>query len=143
MGDRCHLVYAVAPATVSARQANDLLNDYVGDRSRGVVVYHDHFTGSPHGGVAVFWVRDDAEAARIHDPGPLAGWEVRSHALTFSLAPRGFVAQAELTMEEYAGSALAELEEAEADDPRYWWRRRATQTESVAPGASGRRSNHP
>jgi hypothetical protein len=121
--ERCYLVYAIAPAALSAAEANDALNAYIGDRERGVVVFHDHFVGSPHGGVAVFDVRSEAELALLDDAGPLAGWELRVHALTFSLSAVGFAAQSELTVREYAKTSLAELRESEPSDPRFWWRR--------------------
>ena len=63
MSGRCYLVHALAPEGTSARQANDLLNEYVADRSRGLAVWHDHFIGE-HGGAAVFDVRDDDEGYR-------------------------------------------------------------------------------
>jgi hypothetical protein len=121
---RCYLVYATAPDGVSARAANDALNEYVADGRRGIPVFHDHFTGKPHGGVAVFYPRTAEEAAHLDEPGPLEGWEVVVHALTFALAPVGFVAQTEFTLEAYGETSLDELRRAEADDPRYWWRRR-------------------
>jgi hypothetical protein len=92
---RCHLLYALAPDGTSAREANDLLNEYVADRSRGLAVWHDHFIGE-HGGTIVLEVRDEQEEARLRDPGPLEG---------------------------YRDVTLDELESAETDDPRYWWRR--------------------
>ena len=45
MSSRCHLVYPLAPDGVSARGANDLLNEYVADESRGLALWHDHFLG--------------------------------------------------------------------------------------------------
>ena len=122
---RCYLVYAKAPDGVSARAANDALNEYVADRRRGIPVFHDHFTGKPHGGVAVFYPRTAEEAALLDVPGPLEGWELDVHALTFAIAPVGFVAQTEFTLEGYGETSLARLRDEEADDPRYWWRRRA------------------
>jgi hypothetical protein len=120
--ERCHLVYALAPEGVSAREANDVLNEYIGDRSRGIVVYHDHFIGR-HGGVAVFEVRTEEEEAMLADPGPLEGWQLESHPLTFSLTAVGFVGQAEFTLRNYAGTTLDELEAAERPEKRFWWRR--------------------
>lgn len=122
MKERCHLVYALAPEGVSAREANDVLNEYIGDRSRGVVVYHDHFIGR-HGGVAVFEVRSEEEEAKLTDPGPLEGWQLESYPLTFSLTAVGFVGQAEFTLRNYAGTTLDELEAAEQPEKRFWWRR--------------------
>jgi hypothetical protein len=124
MNDRCYLASAVAPRATSARAANDALNDYVGDRRRGVPAFHDHFTRVPHGGIAVFHVRSDDELAALAEPGPLAGWTLAVHALTFSLTAVGFSAQTEFTVEAYAQTSLAALRAAEHDDPRYWWRRR-------------------
>jgi hypothetical protein len=120
---RCYLVYATAPEDVSARAANDALNEYVADGRRGIPVFHDHFTGKPHGGVAVFYPRTTEEAALLDERGPLEGWDVVVHALTFALAPVGFVAQTEFTLEAYGETSLDDLRRAEADDPRYWWRR--------------------
>ena len=124
MKDRCYLVYALAPESMDAREANDRLNTYIAERSRGTVAFHDHFVGKPHGGLAVFHVRDDTELGKLDDRGPLEGWALSIHPLTFSLTAVGLIAQAELTMEEYSGSSLEELRASEPDDKRYWWRRR-------------------
>lgn len=124
MSSRCHLVYALAAPSVAAREANDLLNEYVADPSRGLAVWHDHFVGE-HGGAVVIDVRDDDEEARLGDPGPLEGWQLSTHPLTFSLSAVGFSAQTEFTLEQYRGASLDELAAAESDDPRYWWRRSA------------------
>src|SRR2546423_3229682 len=88
VSSRCHLVYALAPSGVSAREANDLLNEYVADESRGLAVWHDHFVGA-HGGVVVLDVRDQAEETRLVDPRPPEGWELSVHPLTFSLSAGG------------------------------------------------------
>ena len=122
MSARCHLVYALAPAGVSAREANDKLNEYVADRSRGLAVWHDHFVGR-HGGAVVLDTRDDEEEARLADPGPLEGWQLDVHPLTFSLSAVGFSAQTTFTLEQYRDLSLEELAAAESDDPRYWWKR--------------------
>jgi hypothetical protein len=123
MSERCHLVYALAPAGTSGRDANDLLNEYVADKERGLAVWHDHFIGE-HGGAVVFDVRTDRHLARLDDPGPLAGWQIAVHPLTFALTAVGFAAQTSFTLEQYRGVRLEELAAAEPDDPRYWWKRR-------------------
>ena len=120
---RCFLVYALAPEGMSASEANDLLNDYIGEPGRGLIVSHDHFTGRPHGGFAVWEVQTEEEEARLADPGALEGWQLTSHALTFSLTAVGFVAQADFTLRNYGGTSLAELERAEEPEKRFWWRR--------------------
>lgn len=124
MKDRCYLVYALAPPEVGAREANDLLNEYIEDSARGTVVFHDHFVGRPHGGLAVFHVRDEDELAMLDDPGPLEGWRLGAHPLTFSLTAVGFAAQTDLTLEGYRGTSLEKLRAAEPADKRYWWQRR-------------------
>jgi hypothetical protein len=121
---RCYVVYAVAPDGVTARQANERLNEYISDRRRGFAIFHDHFTGKPHGGFAVFDVRDQEAFDLLDDHGPLAGWQLAAHALTFSLAATGFAAQMALTAEAYGGKTLAERRQEEGEDERFWWLRR-------------------
>ena len=125
MSSRCHLVYALAPKGVSASEANELLNEYLADESRGLAVWHDHFLGQ-HGGLVVFEVRDEQEEARLADPGPLEGWNLTAHPLTFAITAVGFAAQIDFTLENYRGVNLEALAAAEPDDPRYWWKRRAS-----------------
>jgi hypothetical protein len=84
---RCFLVHAVAPESTTAADANDALNGYIEDRRRGTVVFHDHFSRAPHGGVAVFDVRSDDELRMLDDVGPLTGWRLGVHPLTFSSLP--------------------------------------------------------
>jgi len=122
---RCFMVYALAPEGTTAREANDRLNEYVADPRRGLSVWHDHFVGT-HGGAVVLDVRSDEERALLDDPGPLVGWQVAAHPLTFSLSAVGFAAQTSFTLESYCGVSLDELAAAEADDPRFWWRRRSS-----------------
>ncbi len=52
---RCYLVYAVASEGISASDANDLLNDYVADRQRGIAVFHDHFTAAEEPDPRFWW----------------------------------------------------------------------------------------
>ena len=121
---RCYLVYALAPDGMTARDANDRLNAYIEDRTRGLVVFHDHFTGKPHGGVAVFDVETDEERERLAELGPLDGWRVGIHGLTFALTAVGFAEQLALTLEGYRSVTLEELRAAEQPDKRFWWQRR-------------------
>ena len=67
--------------------------------------------------------QDDGEEGRLADPGPLEGWQLSVHPLTFSLSAVGFAAQTSFTLEQYRDVSLDELRAAEPDDPRYWWRR--------------------
>ena len=106
---------------MTAREANDRLNEYVADATRGIAVWHDHFVGS-HGGSAVLDVRSEEEHARLDDPGPLDGWRIAVHPLTFSLSAVGFTAQTTFTVENYGGVTLDQLAADEPDDPRFWWK---------------------
>jgi hypothetical protein len=120
---RCVLVYALAPEGTSAREANDRLNEYVAERRRGLAVWHDHFVGV-HGGAIVLDVRSDEEEVLLDEPGPLAGWQLSAHPLTFSLSAVGFAAQTSFTLERYRDVTLEELAASEPADPRFWWQRR-------------------
>jgi hypothetical protein len=106
-----------------ARDANEALNAYITDAGRGIPVVHDHFTGTPHGGFAILFPRNDSELERLNDPGPLEGWEIHRHRLVFARTPVGFDAQVAFTLERYGGTSLAELRAAEPADPRHWWQR--------------------
>jgi hypothetical protein len=116
-------VYALAPDDLPARAANDALNEYIGDARRGVPVFHDHFTGYPHGGFAVFDVRSEDELAMLDEPGPLEGWRIAHHPLVFALTAVGFEAQSRFTLEAYGKTTLEALRAAEQPDPRFWWRK--------------------
>ena len=109
---------------MTAREANERVNEYLADRRRGLSVWHDHFVGA-HGGAVVFDVRTESELAMLDDHGPLAGWDIAVHPLTFALSAVGFAAQISFTLENYRGVSLDELAAAQPDDPRFWWRRRS------------------
>ena len=72
--------------------------------------------------VLAIWVKD--QHAILGDTGPLAGWQLSVHPLTFSLAAVGFAAQTSFTLGQYRGVTLEELAAVEPHDPRYWWKRR-------------------
>jgi hypothetical protein len=128
--ERCVLVLALASEGMTAREANDRLNEYVADHRRGLSVWHDHFMGR-HGGAAVFDVRSEEERAMLDDPGPLVDWDLSTHPLTFSLSAVGFAAQTSFTLESYRGASLEELAADEPDDPRFWWRKRSSSEQTV------------
>jgi hypothetical protein len=65
------------------------------------------------------------ELARLHEPAPLDDWELAVHPLTFSLAPSGFRAQIDFTLDTYRGTTLAKVEAGEQPRRRDWWRRKA------------------
>ena len=118
---RCYFVHACAPPGTTARAANELLNRYVEERDRGIAVFHDHFSRRPHDGFVVLDVQTEAELARLEELGPLEGWTVAVHPLTFSLTAVGFAAQADLTLDACRDTSLEQLREAERHDRRFWW----------------------
>lgn len=120
--NRCYLVYALAPSDASVRSSNHLFNDYIADRARGLIVFHDHFVHRP-GGIAVFDVRTDEQAKMLDDPGPLTGWQIEVHGLAHALTAVGFVAQMDYTIEQYGGTTIAELAAQEEPKKRHWWTR--------------------
>jgi hypothetical protein len=120
--NRCYLVYAVAPPDANVRAANHLLNDYIGDKRRGLCVFHDHFVARP-GGIAVFDVRSDEQVDMLEDPGPLRQWDIQVHTLSESLTAVGFVAQMDYTLEQYAGTSVDKLRLEEEPKKRHWWSR--------------------
>ena len=122
--ERCYLVYALAPPGLRPREANIAFNDYSADDRRGLVLCHDHFVGD-RGGFAVFYVAAPEELARLHEPAPLDDWELAVHPLTFSLAPSGFRAQIDFTLDTSRGTTLAKVEAGEQPRRPDWWRRNA------------------
>ena len=125
MRPRCLLVFALAPHGMPPAEANRLLNEYVGNRSHGLPVYHDHFARRPYGGVAVVFPRDEGERTRLDEAGPLVGWQISVSPLVFSLTPVGFTAQTSFTLEQYGRTTLAQLIAEEKPSKRYWWQQRS------------------
>jgi hypothetical protein len=101
----CHLVYALAPASIPRQQADDLFNAYVAQPERGVVVQHDHFIDCP-GAFAVFEITNDEQRQMLQDPGPLTGWTIRAHPLVFAPDGAGFFLQADSTMRHFRQTRL-------------------------------------
>ena len=126
MVSRCFSRRRARPGGDDGPEANELLNEYVAERRRGLAVWHDHFGGGRggHGGALVLDVRSDEERVLLDDPGPLAGWRLAVPLLTFSLSAVGFAAQTSFTLERYRDVSLEELGAAEPADPRFWWQRR-------------------
>ncbi len=97
---RCVLVYATAPAGLSARETNDVFNAFVADRALPLVLFHDHFLGV-RGGVAVFYVTSQEERDSLEASSVLDGWRVDFRPLIFSFSPSAFDEQIAYTMQAY------------------------------------------
>jgi hypothetical protein len=105
---RCYLLFGYTPKRVSHRRANLALNEFVADKRRGLVLYHDHFVDKP-GGLAVIFVETPEDLGALRDPGPLAGWTLYLHPLIFSDSAVRFLFQVDYTMTAYRGKRLREL----------------------------------
>ena len=112
----CFVVYARAPEGVPFREANRLFNEYSADSSRGIVLFHDHFMGSP-GGVAIFHVESDEQRAALNEPGVLDGWHIEAWPLNHSHSPGAFDEQIAFTVRNYAGEDWDKLKQ--QDRPSY------------------------
>ncbi len=97
---RCFLVYALAPNGLSATEANERLNAYTADDTRGVALWHDHFIGR-RGGTIILYVETDAQREALKTPGALEGWDVQIHPLIYSRSPSAFDEQIAYTLRAY------------------------------------------
>jgi hypothetical protein len=97
---RCVLVYALAPKGMPAAEANRIFNTFVGDRSLPLVVYHDHFIGTP-GGLAIFYVASARERSVLYEQTHLEDWRVEFQPLIFSYSPAAFDDQIAFTLRQY------------------------------------------
>ena len=106
---RCFLVYALAPANLTAADAKRIVNEFIGDRKLPLAIYHDHFIGRP-GGVAIFFVDTAEERDALFNQTLLAGWRVEMQPLIFSYSPSAFDEQIAFTLKAYNGVNWEELQ---------------------------------
>ena len=99
---RCFLLYALAPSHLSAAQANHILNDFIGDPSLPLAIFHDHFIGQA-GGMVIFYVETAEERDALLTQKYLGGWQVEIQPLIFSHSPSAFDAQIAFTLKAYRG----------------------------------------
>jgi hypothetical protein len=99
---RCYLLYAIAPDRIRVAEANRIFNEFVGDRSLPLAIFHDHFIGRA-GGVAIFYVGDPRERDALLAATNLAGWRVEIHPMVFSRSPSAFDEQIAFTLRQYRG----------------------------------------
>jgi hypothetical protein len=107
---RCFLVYALAPESLSAGEANRLFNAYVADAKRGLSLFHDHFIGQ-RGGTAIFFVETETEREALKDLSELKDWKVAIHPLIFSYNPAAFDEQIAYTLKAYRNADWETLQQ--------------------------------
>ena len=122
---RCFLVYALAPAGLPAAQANRIFNEFIGDRSLPLAIYHDHFIGQP-GGVAIFHVETVEARDALLNQAHLEGWQVQYQPLIFSYSPSAFDEQTAFTLRAYRGADWETLQKEKR--PAYGNPRREAET---------------
>lgn len=105
---RCYVLIGYPPKGTSFRKANLALNEFISNPRRGLVLFHDHFMGTP-GGVALFGVEDAEQLGALKERGPLKGWRIKIHPLIFAENPVEFLYQSDFTMTVYRQKRLREL----------------------------------
>lgn len=99
---RCFLLYALAPSSLPAAEANRILNAFIGDPGLPIAIFHDHFIGQP-GGIVLFYVETAAERDALLEQTHLDGWRVEIQPLIFSHSPSAFDEQTAFTLKAYRG----------------------------------------
>ena len=99
---RCYLVYALAPQSLPAADANRIFNAFIADRTLPLVVFHDHFIGRA-GGVAIFYVEEERDRDALLEQRKLDGWHVEIRPMIFSSSPAAFDEQVAFTLKAYRG----------------------------------------
>ena len=102
MKPRCYLVYALAPESLPAADANRIFNAFIADRRLPLVVFHDHFIGRA-GGVAIFYIEDERGRDALREQRRLDGWHVEYRPMIFSSSPAAFDEQVAFTLKAYRG----------------------------------------
>lgn len=105
---RCFLLYALAPASMPAAEANRILNAFIGDPGLPLAIFHDHFIGQP-GGVVIFYVETPQERDALLNQAYLEGWHVEIQPLIFSHSPSALDEQIAFTLRAYRGADWALL----------------------------------
>lgn len=106
---RCFLLYALAPSGMSAADANRILNEFIGDPSLPLPIFHDHFIGQP-GGIVIFYVENTQERDAVLAQTYLDGWQVEIQPLIFSHSPSAFDEQIAFTLRAYRGISWESLQ---------------------------------
>ena len=106
---RCFLVYALAPENLPAAEANQIFNNFIGDRNLPLAIYHDHFIGQP-GGLAIFYVDNPEARNALLNQKHLEGWQVDFQPLIFSYSPSAFDEQIAFTLKAYRGVDWEDLQ---------------------------------
>lgn len=108
-----------------AAEANRIFNEFVGDRSLPLVVYHDHFIGKT-GGLAIFFVENLEQRDLLLDRDHLPGWEIDMHPMIFSYSPAALDEQIAFTLNAYRDQDWEKLQK--EDRPKFGDPRKEAET---------------
>ncbi len=99
---RCFLLYAIAPKGLPAGEANQIINDFIGDPGLPLAICHDYFIGQA-GGLVIFFMENVKERKALLNQKLLDGWQVDIKPLIFSRSPSAFDEQTTFTLKAYHG----------------------------------------
>ena len=124
---RCYLVYALAPESVAAKEANRVINEMANDKSLPLALWHDHFIGDA-GGSIIFYVETPEQQEVLFNNKHLTGWQVDYRPLVFSFSPSAFDAQTDFTLKTYRDTDWQTLRE--TNRPNYGERNLSEEAET-------------
>jgi hypothetical protein len=105
---KCYVLIAYSPGGMSLSEADVAFNEFISDKSNGMVLFHDHFVGRS-GGIAIFFVDSQGELDSLQSKERLKDWELQIYPLTFTEIPVEFLYQIDFTMGVYRGKRLRQL----------------------------------
>ncbi len=105
---KCYAVIAFAPTKMSMNDADVAFNEFIADKSKGLVLFHDHFLGRI-GALAIFFIENQKQLDSLQDDRPIKGWELQIFPLTFTELPIEFLYQTDFTLGVYRGKRLSDL----------------------------------
>lgn len=105
---KCILVYGIAPEGLRIKDVNHALNEWIKNRNLGKIIYHEHFSNKPFGGIAIFEVNTQEELLQLNEEPSkidsyLHNWIVSLHPLIHSDSIERFVFQTQYTLAKYGG----------------------------------------
>lgn len=106
--ERCYLVYGIAPEGMTAKKANHALNEWIKNEKLGKIIYHEHFSNKPFGGIAIFEVQTPEELEYLfneprNEDSYLYGWKLYYHPLLHGRNTERFLYQVQYTLFSYRG----------------------------------------
>jgi len=96
------------PRKLSMNDTDVAFNEFIDDKSKGLVLFHDHLLGRI-GGLAIFFIGHQKELDSLQDDRAIKGWDLQIFPLTFIELPIEFLYRTDFTLGVYRGRGLREL----------------------------------